>query len=111
MKFFGKKMSQQELGELRAINKLIKQEEYKAHVLSKNTYSVHKGQDYLKSIEGLVALLKAEQQNLVSHIAARAGFEVGVPVEVNLETGSLISKPKVDAAEESAEKVEDESQK
>lgn len=93
-------MSKQELGELRAINKLIKQEKYKAHVLSKNTVAVYKGQDLLKSMTDLVTLLEGEQTNLISHIAARAGFKEGEPVEVDLESGALKSKPKVDSAEE-----------
>lgn len=99
---FGKKMSKQELGELRAINKLIKQERYKAHVISKNTARIHKGQDFLKQHENLVALLEEEQTNLISRIAAQAGFEVGVPVEVNLESGAMMSKPKVESADEKA---------
>lgn len=107
---FGKKMSKQELGELREINKVLKTERFKAYIVAKNSYRVYKGQMWLKTQQDLISLLEEEQNNLISAVAQRLGFEIGVPVEVDLENGKLHARPehkKVDNTVDSGEKVEE----
>lgn len=110
MIFGGKKMSKQELGELREINKVLKTERYKAYVVARNTYQVYKGQQWLKTQQDLIALLELEQNNLISAVAQRLGIEIGVPVEVDLENGKLFPRPEMkngDKPVDSGEKVEE----
>lgn len=90
---FGKKMSKQELGELREINKVLKTERFKAYIVAKNSYRVFKGQQWLKTQTDLINLLEEEQNNLISAVAQRLGFEIGIPVEVDLENGKLHARP------------------
>lgn len=91
---FGKKMSKQELGELREINKVLRTERFKAYVVSRNSYKVFHGQNFLKTQNDLIALLEEEQNHLISSIGQRLGIEVGVPIEVDLKNGSVRGKPK-----------------
>lgn len=93
MIFDGKKMSKQELGELREINRVLKTERFKAYVVARNTYQVYKGQQWLKTQQDLISLLEQEQNNLISAVAQRLGIQVGIPVEVDLENGKLFERP------------------
>lgn len=108
---FGKKMTKQELGELREINKVLKTERYKAYVVAKNSYRVYKGQQWLKTQYDLISLLEEEQNNLISAIGQRLGIEIGVPVEVDMENGAVHARPErrknVDSPVDSGEKVEE----
>ncbi len=56
-----KKITISELGELRSINKLVRQQDFLFSVVAENSYFVHKGQQWLKTQGDVVKLLKQKQ--------------------------------------------------
>lgn len=91
---FSKRLSAKELRELRAINKLLKQERFKLNVVSANTALVFRGQNYTKTQADVVKVLELAQEALISQSAERLGYTQGTPIEINLESGKIsIKKP------------------
>jgi hypothetical protein len=84
-----KKLSRVELGELRALTKIIKEHEYVYNKVAENSVMVQKGQQWLTTQNDILKLLKNARQNFISGVAAQYGFTVGINVTVNLETGEI----------------------
>lgn len=84
-----KKISRVELGELRALTKIIKEQEYIYNKVAENSVMVHKGQQWMITQNDILKLLKQARQNFISLVASDYGFTVGVNVSVNLETGEI----------------------
>ncbi len=100
---FAKSISKKELGELRAINKLIRQEEYKLHVVAENTVRVPEGLKWCKTQQAIVSLLKESQERLVQRVAQAAGFEIGTSISLDLESGTIKPRPKTEQTNETSD--------
>lgn len=84
---FGKKLTTQELGELRALERIIREEQFKVALVEKNTIVVKGAKEYAERHRGIIQLLGNEKENFISKCAHRLGFEG--PVSLNLETGKI----------------------
>lgn len=76
-----------ELGELRSLQRLIKQEEVKYALVVKNTAMVVKGQEWAKTQEGVIKVLKAYLDEQIFDIAKQRGMQGAVTVD--LEQGII----------------------
>lgn len=93
---FSKGIGKQDLAELRSLNKLIKQEQFKLNVVTKNTALVFKGQFFVKTQEDMINLLSGYQEQLVSSIAKKMGYTQGTPITIDLESGKISEKKQDD---------------
>ena len=80
-------LTEAELGEARAIQSLIKQEQYKLDLVKGNTALVYKGQECAKMQEDVVKLLNGAFQTLIHKLAK--GADIKGKVNINLETGVI----------------------
>jgi len=81
------KLTEIELGEARAIQSLIKQEQYKLDLIKGNTALVHNGQEHAKTQGDVVKLLNGALQTHI-HKLAKANNITG-NVNINLEKGTI----------------------
>ena len=84
---FLRRLTKQELGELRELSSLIRHEQFKLVVVEKNTVNVHKGQDWVKAQKGMIQLLENEKSNLVSKCLHSIGYADGANISIDLKTG------------------------
>lgn len=95
MRFFGTYMTPAELGEVQAMEKLIREESFKVNIAKANTAFVHQGQDYVKTLEGIIRLMRNERENYIAKVAHRLGFTGAISLD--METGRVwAQEPKKD---------------
>lgn len=80
-------LTETELGEARAIQSLIKQEQFKLELIKGNTALIFRGQDCARMQEDVVKLLVGALQTLIHKLATGNG--VKGKVNINLETGVI----------------------
>lgn len=89
---FSKRIPKALLNELQALNSLIKAEKFKRDQVKANTALVHKGQQYVETINGVITVLENAQANLVAKAVSGLGFPQGKPLEVDLNNGKVWTK-------------------
>ena len=81
------KLTKSELGEARAIQSLVKQEQYKSEIIKGNTALVHKGLDCDKTQRDIAKLLEGSFQTFMYKLAKEHNMKG--EVSINLETGVI----------------------
>ncbi len=89
---FTKKVSADELIELRAIHRLITEQAFLYETVAKNTFKVKKGLAWCEQMQDILALLKEEQNTAVSILAKKYGFKEGIHVSIDLKNGEIQAK-------------------
>jgi hypothetical protein len=84
---FAKRLTKQELGQLREMEKIIRIEKFKAEQVKRNTARVRGGQKYANTLDDVIALLEEQKADYLNAIFSRLGYEKGKAVRVDLETG------------------------
>lgn len=81
------KLKRHELGELRALKQLIREEDYKHALVRDNTAVVHNGKEYEKTLKSVIVLLGSAFENALSKIAHANG--ITGKIELDLERGII----------------------
>ncbi len=84
---FEPKLNKREIDELRVLSRIIATEEYKLEQVRRNTAYVTKGQQWVKTQEGIVTVLKGSREEFISMCCTRLGIEG--KVSVDLRTGKV----------------------
>jgi hypothetical protein len=84
---FGKRLSKDQLGELRSIIKLIRSEEYKLKLVEKNTLVVPHCKDWVETQKAIIQLLTNEKENYIALCARSLGLTGSVSLD--LSTGKI----------------------
>jgi hypothetical protein len=86
-KGFSTRLNREELGELRLLMKMIKQEEFKLSLVKHNTSRVPHGQDWCKQQEAIIDLLQQYKTELVNEYSRARNITGNVVID--LEHGTI----------------------
>ncbi|HED38066.1 MAG TPA: hypothetical protein ENI76_07465 [Ignavibacteria bacterium] len=88
LKSYLNKLTNIELGELRSINILLRQENYKLNLVKGNTALVSKGKEWVNTQKGIIALLERSFDSKITKYAQNRKIEG--KIGINLKTGKII---------------------
>lgn len=80
---FEPKLNKRELDELRAISRIIATEQYKLEQVRRNTAYVSRGQQWVKTQEGIVTVLQNTREEFISMCCSRLGIKGKVSVDLS----------------------------
>lgn len=82
------KLTEQELGEIRALHQIVKLEQWKLLLAEQNTAVFHNYEDWIKTQKCLLNLINNEKENFISQVCHGKGIKG--KVSIDLETGNII---------------------